>query len=448
MRRGELTMHARDFIMGTKSKKTVMDVLIRNIRVMDPAGGLDRISDILIEDGRIVSVSPAGTAPQEADCLDGTGLIAAPGLVDVHVHFRDPGQTHKEDLQTGARAALRGGVTTVLCMANTVPPVDSPEALRELLSRTAQLPIQVYQAAAVTKGLKSKELTPFAELRRAGAACFTDDGIPLTDSALTLAAMQEAQKLDAVISLHEEDPALMKNAGVHAGKAAKALGLSGAPAAAEDALVARDCMLALHTGARVHIQHISSANSVEIVRMAKALGAHVTAEATPHHFSLCEDDVLLYGTNAKMNPPLRTAADREAVCAGLADGTIDLIATDHAPHAADEKARPFTQAPSGIIGLETSLSLGITSLVRQGRLTLMQLIEKMSAAPARVFGLDAGSIAPGKRADLVIFAPDETWKVEKFVSRSSNSPFLGQTLFGKIHYTVAGGVVYETDGIC
>jgi len=415
-------------------------MVIRNVRVMDPSSGRDEVTDIVIENGRIASIGPAAN---DGRSINGRGLVAAPGLVDVHVHFRDPGQTYKEDLHTGADAALCGGVTTVLCMANTRPPVDSVETLGDILVRARRLPVRLYQAAAVTKGLGGKELCDFAALREAGAACFTDDGIPLADGALAFAAMCEAAKVDAVLSLHEEDPAFLWDAGVNAGKAARALGLRGAPSVAEDALVARDCMLALHTGARVHIQHVSSAYSVEAVRTAKRLGARVSAEATPHHFSLCEDDVARCGTNAKMNPPLRTAKDREAIRQGLSDGTIELIATDHAPHAAKEKALPFLQAPSGIIGLETSLSLGLTHLVHTGALTLMQLLERMTAGPARVFGLDAGRLREGGRADLVIFDPDEEWEVSSFASKSANSPFLGSVLRGRVHYVVSGGAVYS-----
>lgn len=416
---------------------------IRGVRVMDPSTGRDEVTDIVIENGRVASIGPVQSASGGGRSINGRGLVAAPGLVDVHVHFRDPGQTYKETLETGAAAALCGGVTTVLCMANTRPPVDNVETLRDILTRGRRLPVRLYQAAAVTKGLSGKELCDFGALREAGAACFTDDGVPLADGAVAFAAMCEAAKVDAVLSLHEEDPAFLWDAGVNAGKAAKALGLRGAPAVAEDALVARDCMLALHTGARVHIQHVSSALSVEMVRAAKRLGARVSAEATPHHFSLCEDVVARCGTNAKMNPPLRTAKDRDAVRQGLCDGTIEMIATDHAPHAAKEKALPFVQAPSGIIGLETSLSLGLTHLVQPGVLTLMQLLERMSAGPARVFGLDAGKLREGGRADLVLFDPDEEWQVSSFASKSSNSPFLGSVLRGRIHYVVSGGAVYS-----
>ena len=273
----------------------------------------------------------------------------------------------------------------------------------------------------------------------------TDDGIPLMDEALVKCAMERAAKLDLPLSFHEEDRAFIESPGVNQGAVSKALGLGGAPALAEDVLVARDCMLALHTGARVNIQHISSANSVQLVRLAKEMGAHVTAEATPHHFSLTEDAVLEKGTMAKMNPPLRTQADRYAIIEGLKDGAIDIIATDHAPHSAEEKAKPFAEGPSGIIGLETALALGITNLVRKGHLTLMQLIEKMSLNPAKLYKLEKGAIAEGADADLVIFNEGERWHVgPKFVSKAANTPFAGEDLYGKVKYTIcAGNVVYE-----
>ena len=281
-------------------------------------------------------------------------------------------------------------------------------------------------------------------LKACGAAGFTDDGIPMMDEKLVKQAMEEARRLDVPISFHEEDPAFIENNGINQGEVSKTLGIGGSPALAEDVLVARDCMLALHTGAKVNIQHISSQNSVKMVRLAKEMGAHVTAEVTPHHFSLNEDAVLKYGTLAKMNPPLRTRMDRYEIIEGIKDGTIDIIATDHAPHSKEEKDRPLTEAPSGIIGLETALALGITKLVRKGHVTIMQLMELMSLNPAKLDGLDRGYIDEGAAADLVIFSEGERWKVESFASKSSNSPFLGEELYGKVKYTIcAGKIVYE-----
>jgi len=413
-------------------------LLIKNGRVLDPASGIDRVMDLLLE-GDVIREMGENLSGEPV--LDATGLVVAPGLIDTHVHFRDPGYTHKETLHTGALAAARGGFTSVVCMANTNPVTDSPALLQEILRRAEKEDVRIYQAAAVTQGLGGKVLTDFAALKQAGAACFSDDGVPLTDSALALKAMEQIAALDGVLCLHEEDPALVGSAGVNAGKVAQALGLLGAPAYSESSLIARDCMLALATGARVVIQHISTKAGVEMVRFARSLGAKVEAEVTPHHVSQTQEAVLELGTLAKMNPPLRTEEDRLAVIQGLADGTINLIATDHAPHSAEEKARDFFQAPSGILGLETALAVGITYLVEPGYLTLGQLIEKMSANPAKIYGIKGGSLRPGGPADLVLFHPKETWKVEGFASKSSNSPFLHKTLSGKVRATICRGKV-------
>ena len=417
---------------------------IRGARVLDPVSGRDEELNLLIEDGKIVSVDTVLDEREGIEILDAVGLVLAPGLVDIHVHFRDPGFTYKEDIESGARAAARGGFTTVVCMANTKPPVDNPETLRQVLEKGAGTGIHVKTCACVTKGMQGKELTDMEELRSLGAAGFTDDGIPIMDGELLRQAMERAAKLHVPVSLHEEDPAFIENSGINQGAAAKKLGIGGASAQAEVCLVERDCLLAEETGARVNIQHISAAGSVDAVRQAKAGGAAVTAEAAPHHFTLTEEAVLTWGTCAKMNPPLRTEEDRQAVILGLKDGTIDIIATDHAPHSQEEKARPFTEAPSGIIGLETALALGITELVKPGHLTLMELMEKMSRNPARLYGFDYPGIVPGAPADLVIFDENELWTVDTFVSKAVNSPFRGRTLQGKVRYTICKGeIVYR-----
>ena len=333
-------------------------ILIKDGRVVDPASGVDEGLDVVLEDGRVKALGKFPKTEDYQRVIDAKGKIVAPGLVDIHVHFRDPGLTYKEDIATGAAAAAAGGYTTVVCMANTKPVVDSVEVLSELLGRMKQLPIHVLSAAAVTKGLQGKELTDMRALRAAGAAGFTDDGIPIMDSALLFEAMKLAKELDAPISLHEEDPALIAAAGINQGPVSKQLNFGGAPALAEESLVARDCMLALRSGARVDIQHISSGVSVDVVRAMKGLGAGVFAEVTPQHFSLTEQAALERGALAKVNPPLRGEADRYALIRGLKDGTIDFIATDHAPHSPEEKARELAQAPSGMIGLETALALG------------------------------------------------------------------------------------------
>lgn len=418
-------------------------LVIKNGRVMDPATGRDEVTEVWVADGVIKGFGAQDDFVASEE-IDAAGCIVAPGLVDVHVHFRDPGFTYKEDLETGSRAAAAGGFTTVVCMANTKPIVDSEEVLVDLLEREAKLPIHVKQACAVSKGFRGEELVDFSRMAELGACGFTDDGIPLTDAGFIKRAMEEAARLDLPISLHEEDPTLNEVNGVNKGVVSDQLGIGGAPAISEDVMVARDVMLALETGAKVDIQHISSGRAVDLVRYAKAQGAHIFAEATPHHFTLTEEAVLEHGTLCKMNPPVRTAWDRAKIIEGLADGTIDMIATDHAPHSTEEKAQEFLKAPSGIIGLETSLSLGITSLVRTGYLTMMELLTKMTLNPARLYGFAAGTLAEGRPADLVIFHPDETRTVEHFASKAENSPFLGAQLYGRVHATICDGkVVYR-----
>ena len=424
-------------------------LLIKNGRVIDPARKKERNADIVVKDGKIEKIYAEGTLPAEAEAaanqvLDAKGLVVAPGLVDVHVHFRDPGLTYKEDIHTGAAAAAKGGFTTVVCMANTKPIVDNEETLRYVLEEGKKTGIHVLSCAAISKGFEGKERTDMEGLLKAGAAGFTDDGIPLMDGPFVKEAMEEAARLDTVLSFHEEDKTFIKQNGINHGKVSDQLGIYGSPALAEDSLVARDCMIALATGAKIDIQHISSGHSVEMVRLAKKMGAHVWAEVTPHHFTLTEDAVLEHGTLAKMNPPLRTEWDRQMLIEGLKDGTIDMIATDHAPHSKEEKERSITAAPSGIIGLETSLALGITSLVRKGHLSLMQLLEKMTINPARLYHLDGGKIEKGAPADLVIFDPEAKWIPEFFASMSSNSPFIGWELYGKVKMTVCGGEIVYT----
>lgn len=418
-------------------------ILIKNGRVMDPVTGTDAVLDVLIDGTHIEEVGE-NLQIQADEVIDADGLVVAPGLMDAHVHFRDPGQEYKEDMFTGAAAAARGGFTTVLCMANTVPPVDSPEIMRAVQKKGEQTGIHVLTACNVTKGMAGKELVDMEALAAAGAAAFTDDGKPVMDEALLRLAMETAADLDIPISLHEEDPLFIHQPGVNMGRVSEMLGYGGASCAAEDIMTARDCVLALHTGASVCIQHISSGNAVDIVRLFKKLGADVHAEATPHHFTLTEEAVLKYGTNARMNPPLRTEEDRQRIIAGIADGTIDMIVTDHAPHSRQEKALPMEQAPSGIIGLETSLGLGIRSLVEPGHISLMQLLALMSSNPASFYRLIPGSITQGAPADLVIFGEKELWTADHFVSKAENSPFKNWELPGRVHYTIcAGRIVYQ-----
>ena len=419
-------------------------MLLKNGFLINPRTATQEKMDIRISDGVIRTLGTELTPAEGEQVLDLSGLTVAPGLIDTHIHFRDPGFTYKEDIHTGSLAAAKGGFTSVVCMANTKPAVDSVETLKDILSRASQEKIHVYQTAAVSRGLKGAEMNDLEALANAGACGFTDDGIPLMNASFCRLAMEKAAALHMPISLHEEDKSFITNNGINEGKVTQALGIKGSPAIAEEVMVARDCMLALDTGADVVIQHISSGNSVALVRLAKELGANIHAEATPHHFTLTEDAVLEHGTLAKMNPPLRTEKDRQEIIRGLQNGTIDLIATDHAPHSAEEKSKPLTEAPSGITGLETSLGLGITSLVKPGHLTLIQLLEKMTCNPAALYHLPGGSIEAGAPADLVIFNPDEQWTVDTFASKSSNTPFKGMELYGKIHYTICGGeIVYR-----
>ena len=414
---------------------------IRGGRIIDPVSGKDFIGDLILENGTIKAV---GEQLNLDGCEDIIEVAVAPGLVDVHVHFRDPGLTYKEDILTGAHAAAAGGFTTVVCMANTKPVIDNAETLQYVLNKGKETGIHVLSCACVTKGMQGKELVDMDALRAAGAAGFTDDGIPILDEEVLKAALIKAEELQVPVSLHEEDPKLITNNGINRGPVSEKLGIGGSPAEAEITMVERDCRLAEETGSYVNIQHISTAGAVEAVRASKRRGSHVTAEAAPHHFTLTDEAVLTYGTLAKMNPPLRTEADRQAVIEGLKDGTIDMIATDHAPHSIDEKGKPLTEAPSGIVGLETSLALGITELVKPGCLTLMELMRKMSQNPAALYHLPYRGIAEGAPADLVIFAADEEWKPESFCSKAVNTPFKGWNLTGRVHYTICDGkIVYS-----
>ena len=410
-------------------------IVIKGGRIVDPGRNIDAEGDVWLDGDKIKKVvlgGEHGELTEGAQVIDAAGKVVAPGLVDVHVHFRDPGFTYKEDIHTGAAAAAKGGFTTVVLMANTKPVVDNAETLNYVLEEGKKTGINVLSTAAVSVGLKGQELTDMEALKAAGAAGFTDDGIPLRDGALVRAAMEKAAALNMPLSFHEEDPAYIKQNGINHGEVSEKLGIYGSPALAEDAMVARDCMIAKDTGAAIDVQHISSANSVAMVRLAKALGANVWAEVTPHHFTLTEEAVFEHGTLAKMNPPLRTKADRDALIEGLKDGTIDIIATDHAPHSAEEKARPLTEAPSGITGLETSLALGITSMEKKGHLTMVQLMEKMSLNPARLYHLDCGRLEEGRPADLVIFDPEKVWtvKAEEFEEKMRETLRLSQQVAG------------------
>lgn len=438
-------------------------LIIKNGRIVDPATGLNGMYDILIDGDRISRIGFCGSlddmaaesmsmklmdgGSQEAEELteiDATGCVIAPGLVDGHVHFRDPGFTYKEDIETGARAAARGGFTSVVMMGNTEPHMDSPETITDAINRGGKTGIKVYCCGNVTKDMAGKELVDMHALIGAGAVLFTDDGKPITDAELMERACTEAAHKGKIISLHEEDPSFIKDNGINAGEVAGKLGLEGSPRQAEVSMVERDIEIAEKTGAEIVVQHISAAESVELIRQARKKGVKVHAEATPHHFTLTEEAVLKYGSLAKMNPPLRLESDRMAIIEGLKDGTIEMIATDHAPHAREEKQKELRLAPSGITGLETSLSLGIRELVMPGYMKLDELIARMSSNPAAIYGLDAGYIREGGPADLVIFEPETEWSFVQSLSKSSNTPFLGQRLPGKICETICRGkVVYQ-----
>lgn len=417
-------------------------LLVKNGRVVDPQSGQDKVCDLLIDGKKIVKIAESISDDVE-QVIDATGLIVAPGLVDVHVHFREPGQTHKEDIHTGALSAAAGGFTSVVMMANTSPTISNVETLKEVLESAKKEAIHIYSVATITDHFDGQHLTDFPALLEAGAVAFSDDGIPLTNAGVVRKAMKLAEAHDCLISLHEEDPDLNGILGLNEQVAEKHFHVCGATGVAEYSMVARDVMIAYETGARVHIQHLSKAESVKVVEFAQGLGAKVTAEVAPQHFSRTEDLLLTKGANAKMNPPLRLESDRLAVIEGLKSGVITVIATDHAPHHADEKnVEDVTQAPSGMTGLETSLSLGLTHLVEDGHLTLMQLLEKMTINPAKLYGLDAGYLAENGPADLVIFDPTvDRLVTADFASKSANSPFIGDSLKGKVCYTISYGQV-------
>ena len=416
-------------------------MIIKNGLLIDPVKEMTYVADLRISDGKIAEIAENLEACEGEEIIDASGKCVAPGLIDGHVHFRDPGFTYKEDIHTGALSAAAGGFTTVICMANTKPVVDNVEILKYVLDTGKNEKINVLQAGAVSVGFKGEEMTNFEELLANGATGLTDDGIPLKDENFVRRAMEKAKELDVVLSFHEEDPAFITNNGVNRGKASEFFGIGGSPEEAEISLVKRDCELAKEIGAKINVQHISSGKAVDLVRQAKAAGANVYAEATPHHFTLTEEACIKHGTLAKMNPQLRTEEDRLAIIKGLQDGTIDMIATDHAPHSAEEKAKPITDAPSGIIGLETSLALGITSLVKPGHLSLVELIKKMSLNPAVIYGLDKGTLNIGKDADLVIFDTEKCWTPQNYYSKATNTPFTGAELTGEVVMTICGGEI-------
>ena len=423
-----------------------MKLLIKHGRVVHPITNTVLLQDILIEDGKITLLE-RGIEAEADQVIDAAGLAVAPGLVDMHVHLRDPGLTYKEDILTGSAAAARGGVTTMACMANTNPTVDSPEQVTYVREKAKEgSGVRIHPIAAVSKGLRGEELTDFDALKKAGAIALSDDGSNIDNANLMRDALIRARRVDLPILCHCEDTSMVENRAVNEGSVSRQLWLEGRPAIAEEIVVMRDAMLAEETGAHVHICHVSTAKSVDIIRRMKKKGAPITCETCPQYFTLTEDEVLAKGSMARVNPPLRTAVDVSGIIAGLKDGTIDVIATDHAPHSAEEKARPLAKAPSGMVGLETSLAVTLTALYHTKKMELPAIIRRMTANPVDILHLPRGRMAIGSSADLVIFDPDEEWVIqpEKFASKGRNTPFAGVTVKGKVKYTIVGGqVIYQ-----
>ena len=419
-----------------------MRLLLRNVRLIDPSQEVEETCDLLLEDGKVARRGLHLSA-EGAEVIDGIGLVAAPGLVDMHVHLRDPGLTYKEDLCSGCRAAAAGGVTSLLAMPNTKPAMDSPETVRDLLERAQTADAAVYTAACVTKDLQGEERTDWKALKEAGAIALSDDGRPVVNTRRLLEALEQAPGLGLVVTAHCEDLYLAAGGLMHEGDVSRKLGVPGIPAAAEDCGTAREIAAAASLGAPIHICHVSTKGSVELIRDAKARGVRVTAETCPHYLLLTDQALESQDADYRMNPPLRTEEDRLALIEGLLDGTLDAIATDHAPHSPEEKA-DFFKAPNGSIGMETSLAATLTAL--QGKMSLSEILEKMSVNPARILGIPGGTLREGTNADVVLFDPEKEWVVdpEKLHGKSKNTPFKGRKLKGKVVLTIfRGRVVYD-----
>ena len=417
-------------------------LLLHGGRVVDPSQGIDRIDDVLVRDGLVVAIGPAETGADEM--IDATGLIVAPGLVDMHVHLREPGREEDETIETGTRAAIAGGFTSVACIPNTEPPVDT-QATVEFIHQKAMRAdtCNVFVVGCVSRNREGKELADIGQLVEAGAVAFSDDGAPVYDAELMRRALEYCCMFDKPILAHEEVLELSRGGVMNEGIVSLLLGLAGMPAAAEDVMIGRDTALAESTGGRLHVMHVSTAGGVDLVRMAKARGVRVTAEACPHHFTLTDEALRGFDSNYKMSPPLRTAADVEAIIAGIVDGTIDCIATDHAPHAPEKKMLELDRAPFGIMGLETAVGLSVTRLVATGRIGWPRLIEAMSTLPARILGINRGTLRPGSVADITLIDPECAWQVDvkSFCSKSVNSPFDRWTLRGRAVATIVAGRV-------
>jgi len=422
-------------------------ILLRAGRVVDPSQELDAKRDVLLVDGVIASVAKSLDAPEDARVIDCTGLVVTPGLIDVHVHLREPGEEHKETIATGAAAAVAGGFTSICAMPNTDPPIDDPATVGYVVAqgRAAGL-ARIYPVGCISAGRKGERLALIGEMVEAGAVAITDDGSPVMNSGLMRLALEYSQTFGIPVADHPEDLGLSAEGHMNEGIVSARLGLAGKPNVSEDIHIVRDLLLAELTGGHIHLQHVSTTFGVESIRQAKARGVHVTAEASPHHLILTQEAVEGYRTEAKMNPPLRVQEDVDAVRAGLADGTLDLIATDHAPHHYDEKEAAFANAPNGIVGLETALGLIVTRVVGEGVIDLATMVERMSCQPARAFNLPGGSLAEGGPADVTVFDLEAKWTVDpkRFRSKSSNTPFAGWELKGQPRFTIVEGrVVWE-----
>ena len=424
-----------------------MKLLIQKGRLVDPVGGIGGVMDILIEDGKLAVIGSDLREP-EAQVLDARGLTVCAGLVDMHVHLREPGFEYKEDIGTGTAAAARGGFTSVACMPNTRPVLDGPEQIDYVLRRASEsCGVRVWPIGAVSKGEKGEELTDFEALKAAGAVALSDDGVPVQSADLMRDALIRCRRQGLTILSHCEDADMVRNYAVNEGRVSRALGLPGRPAVAEELMVMRDAMLAEETGSAVHICHISTAGSVDIVRQFKKKGVHITCETCPQYFTFTEDEVLEQGAMARVNPPLRTKKDVEAIIEGLKDGTIDAIATDHAPHSQEEKARPLAEAPSGMVGLETALGATLTALYHTGEMDLSDILKKMTFNPACILRIPRGRLSLGGDADFTLFDLDQEWTVDpqEFASKGRNTPFAGRTLRGKVRYTIVGGKIVYAD---
>ncbi len=428
-------------------------LMITGGRVIDPARNYDQVADVLIKDGIVEKVAPGQKPPSGAEVIDASGLIVTPGLIDIHVHLRDPGQEYKEDILSGTRAAAAGGFTAVAAMANTDPVGDDPSIISYVLKKAAGIAARVYPIGALTKGLGGKEMAELGRMKRAGAAGFSDDGKPVMDGMLMRNALHYAAGIGAVVIVHEEDSYLAAGGMMHEGTVSSVLGLRGIPAAAEEAMIGRDLLIMKITGGRLHIAHVSTAGSVDMLRRAKAEGLDVTAEVTPHHLLLTDRLVKNsgYNTNTKVNPPLRTENDRQALWAGLLDGTIDAIASDHAPHHPDDKDVEYDFAPCGIAGLETTLPL-LLDEVASGRIkgfTLPLLVEKLSSAPARILDLPGGTLEEGRAGDVTIIDPEREFIIDpdNWYSKSRNTPFAGKRLKGAPAYTIVRGEITMKEGV-